>query len=75
MLSQTVSKTEDRRIQRVSLALPARVESNVNRSYKWDEITRLNDVSAFGAGFNLRRPLKRGRHSSPNLTWHPSNLV
>lgn len=61
MLSQTATKKEDRRIQRVSLALPARVESKVNRTYAWDEITRLNDVSAFGAGFNLRRPLKRGR--------------
>jgi hypothetical protein len=61
MLSPTVSKKDDRRIQRVSLALPARVESKVNRTHQWDEITRLNDVSAFGAGFNLRRPLKRGR--------------
>ena len=61
MLSTTVAKKEDRRIQRVSLALPARIESKVNRTYAWDEITRLNDVSAFGAGFNLRRPLKRGR--------------
>ena len=61
MLSSPVSKKDDRRINRVSLAIPARVESKVNRTYAWDEITRLNDVSAFGAGFNLRRPLKRGR--------------
>jgi hypothetical protein len=61
MLLTTDKKTNDRRIQRVSLALPVRVESKVNRTYAWDEVTRLNDVSAFGAGFNLRRPLKRGR--------------
>jgi hypothetical protein len=61
MLSAPVKKPEDRRIQRVSLALPVRVESKVNRTYAWDEVTRLNDVSAFGAGFNLRRPIKRGR--------------
>ncbi|HEY0427126.1 MAG TPA: PilZ domain-containing protein [Pyrinomonadaceae bacterium] len=61
MLSSPVVKKNDRRIQRVSLALPVRIESKVNRSYSWDEVTRLNDVSAFGAGFNLRRPLKRGR--------------
>lgn len=61
MLSSTETKTDERRIQRVSLTLPVRIESKVNRSYAWDEVTRLNDVSAFGAGFNLRRPLKRGR--------------
>jgi PilZ domain len=61
MLSTPAVKKNDRRIQRVSLALPVRVESKVNRTYSWDEVTRLNDVSAFGAGFNLRRPLKRGR--------------
>lgn len=56
----TVDK-DIRRIQRVSLALPARVEARVNSSISWNEITRLNDVSAFGAGFNLHRPVKRGR--------------
>lgn len=61
MLSSPESKVDERRIQRVSLTLPVRIESKVNRSYAWDEVTRLNDVSAFGAGFNLRRPLKRGR--------------
>ena len=61
MLSSPETKTDERRIQRVSLALPVRIESKVNRAYAWDEVTRLNDVSAFGAGFNLRRPLKRGR--------------
>jgi hypothetical protein len=61
MLQSPVKKAEDRRIQRVSIALPVRIESKVNRTYAWDEVTRLNDVSAFGAGFNLRRPVRRGR--------------
>ncbi len=61
MLSSPETKIDERRIQRVSLTLPVRIESKVNTSYAWDEVTRLNDVSAFGAGFNLRRPLKRGR--------------
>lgn len=52
---------ENRRIQRLSLSLPIRVESHVNESVSWNEVTRLNDVSAFGAGFNLRHPVKRGR--------------
>jgi hypothetical protein len=61
MLASSIETKENRRIQRISLALPTRVESKVNSSMGWDEITRLNDVSAFGAAFNLRRPVKRGR--------------
>ena len=52
---------ETRRIQRISLPLPVRVELMIDRSTQWNEITRLLDVSAFGAGFMLKRPLKRGR--------------
>jgi hypothetical protein len=62
MLSNTsVSEKEDRRIQRIGLALPIRIEGKVNQEVAWSEITRLQDVSAFGAGFNLNRPVKRGR--------------
>ena len=52
---------ETRRIQRISLPLPVRVEVMIDPSAQWNEITRLLDVSAFGAGFMLKRPLKRGR--------------
>lgn len=52
---------ENRRIQRISLPLPIRVETRIDDDVKWNEITRLSDVSAFGAGFVLSRPLKRGR--------------
>lgn len=61
MLNTSVSKSESRRIQRLALSLPLRVQSYVNSNVGWEEITRLTDVSAFGAGFNLKRPLKRGR--------------
>ncbi len=54
-------ETENRRIHRVPLSLPIRVASYISPTTTWDEITRLNDVSAFGAGFNLKRPVKRGR--------------
>ena len=53
--------TENRRIQRISLPLPVRVEVKVDRTVTWNEITRLTDISAFGAGFTLKRPIKRGR--------------
>lgn len=61
MQNTTVSKSEARRIQRLALSLPLRVQSFINTNVGWEEITRLNDVSAFGAGFNLKRPIKRGR--------------
>jgi hypothetical protein len=62
MLSNTsVSEKEDRRVQRIGLALPIRIEGKVNKEVVWSEITRLQDVSAFGAGFILNRPVKRGR--------------
>lgn len=52
---------DNRRIHRYSLSLPARVEVKVDSKYSWSEVTRLEDISAFGAGFNLKRPVKRGR--------------
>ena len=55
------AEKDTRRIQRISLPLPARVEAMINQKVSWNEITRLSDVSAFGAGFVLKRPLRRGR--------------
>jgi len=60
-MSTIVAETENRRIQRISLPLPVRVEVKVDRTVTWNEITRLSDISAFGAGFPLKRPIKRGR--------------
>lgn len=59
--STTGVDKENRRIQRISLPLPARVEVRVDKAVSWNEITRLSDLSAFGAGFSLKRPIKRGR--------------
>lgn len=52
---------ENRRIQRISLPLPVRVEVKIDSQVNWNEVTRLSDVSAFGCGFSLKRPVKRGR--------------
>lgn len=63
-LSQSAAgKTEkdDRRIQRIGLSLPIRIEYKLNQKNSWSEVTRLKDISAFGAGFVLPRPVKRGR--------------
>jgi hypothetical protein len=55
------AEKEDRRIQRIGLSLPTRIEYKINHTNSWSEVTRLKDVSAFGAGFILPRPIKRGR--------------
>jgi len=60
-MSSTVTDKDSRRIQRYELALPTRVEVQIDAKFSWNEITRLEDISAFGAGFNLKRPVKRGR--------------
>ena len=60
-MSAPVAQNESRRIQRIALPLPARVEVKIDSSVSWNEVTRLTDVSAFGAGFALKRPVKRGR--------------
>lgn len=57
----TVSEKEARRLPRFSLALPVRVESKTSEHVSWNEITRLTDISAFGAGFTLKHAVKRGR--------------
>lgn len=56
-----VVEKENRRIQRIALPLPVRVEVKLDSDLSWYEVTRLNDISAFGAGFLLKRPIKRGR--------------
>ena len=61
MLSSSTTNGENRRIQRISLGLPSRIEVKIDQTNTWNEITRLSDLSAFGAGFNLKRPVKRGR--------------
>jgi hypothetical protein len=60
-MSQSTADQDNRRIQRYALALPTRIEVKVDRKNTWSEITRLEDISAFGAAFNLKRPVKRGR--------------
>jgi hypothetical protein len=60
-MSSVVDEKESRRIQRIALPLPTRVEVNISQKVSWNEVTRLSDISAFGAGFSLKRPVKRGR--------------
>jgi hypothetical protein len=53
---------KSRRIrQRLELKLPVRVNCRETPDFEWTEVTRLIDVTPFGAGFTLKRPTERGR--------------
>lgn len=47
--------------ERLALHLPVRVQGRETADFAWTEMTRLNNVTPFGAGFSLKRPTERGR--------------
>ena len=47
--------------ERLSLHLPVRVRCRESPDFEWTEMTRLHNVTPFGAGFALKRPTERGR--------------
>ena len=47
--------------ERLELKLPVRVRCREAVGVEWTEITRLIDVTPFGAGFTLKRPIEKGR--------------
>lgn len=47
--------------ERLELKLPVRVRCRETVDLEWSEITRLIDVTPFGAGFTLKRPIEKGR--------------
>ncbi|HLA12971.1 MAG TPA: hypothetical protein VJ023_20470 [Pyrinomonadaceae bacterium] len=47
--------------ERLELQLPVRVHCRETVDFEWTELTRLTDVTPFGAGFILKRPTERGR--------------
>ncbi len=46
---------------RLALQLPVRVRCRESPDYEWTEMTRLMNVTPFGAGFTLKRPTEKGR--------------
>jgi hypothetical protein len=53
---------KDRRLrERLRLSLPARVQVREDAGTEWTEMTRLADLTPFGAGFSLTRPVDVGR--------------
>ncbi len=47
--------------ERLELQLPVRVRCRETVDLEWTEITRLTDVTPFGAVFTLKRPVEKGR--------------
>ncbi len=47
--------------ERLELKLPVRIHCRETKDLQWTEITRLIDVTPFGAGFTLKRPVEKGR--------------
>ncbi|HEY3040925.1 MAG TPA: hypothetical protein VGJ66_19455 [Pyrinomonadaceae bacterium] len=47
--------------ERLPLTLPVRIRFREADGNEWNEITRLIDVTPFGAGFKLKRPIEKGR--------------
>jgi hypothetical protein len=47
--------------ERLELKLPIRVRCREAVGVEWTEVTRLADVTPFGAGFTLKRPIEKGR--------------
>jgi hypothetical protein len=47
--------------ERLELHLPVRVRCRETPDFEWTEMTRLTNVTPFGAGFPLKRPTEKGR--------------
>ena len=47
--------------ERLPLTLPVRVRGRETPAFEWSEVTRLTNVTPFGAGFTLRHPTEKGR--------------
>lgn len=60
--AQNLTEGRNRRKRdRLELSLPIRVHCRESEELEWEEITRLIDVTPFGAGFALTRPTEIGR--------------
>lgn len=47
--------------ERLPLRLPVRVRGRDTPTFEWSEVTRLTNVTPFGAGFPVKHPTEKGR--------------
>jgi PilZ domain len=57
----TAAHESRRNRERIALSLPVRVHCRETLNYEWIEMSRLVDVTPFGARFRLKRPTEVGR--------------
>lgn len=60
-MSSSDKKNWKRIRDRLALQLPVRVRCRETLDFEWTEMTRLTNVTPFGAGFTLKRPTEKGR--------------
>src|ERR1043165_2221068 len=56
-----MSENQKRIRERLELQIPVRVVCRETPDFEWMEVTRLQNVTPFGAGFSLKRPTEKGR--------------
>ena len=56
-----MSEQQKRIRERLELQIPVRVVCRETPDFEWMEVTRLQNVTPFGAGFTLKRPTEKGR--------------
>jgi hypothetical protein len=65
LLASTPTIPEERNWKRIrerlALQLPVRIRARETLDFEWTEMTRLTNVTPFGAGFTLKRPSEKGR--------------
>ena len=55
------NRSQNRIRERLALHLPVRIHCREGTDFEWTEMTRLTNVTPFGAAFTLTRPTERGR--------------
>ncbi len=60
MQTETINKSR-RRVERISLTIPVRVDCQESKIVSWSEITRFDSLSSFGAGFALSQKVEVGQ--------------
>jgi hypothetical protein len=55
------SSQKRRRVERIALTLPVRVEAKTDKDTGWNEITRFQSLSSCGAGFEIQHRVKIGQ--------------
>ncbi len=70
-MSVNTNQTSRRRAERISLSIPVKVEYQESKEVSWNEITRFQSISAFGADFALSQKVAVGQLLLLTATFPP----